>query len=89
MSPFAWQTDISDKLNDAHTLRTGWYVQHDTATTDTTSQVLPVDANGAQTSDVPVTIPDNGSQDQWIESLYLQDEWQSHGSTDDQLWPAL
>ena len=43
---FAWQTDISDKLNDAHTLRAGWYVQHDTATTDTTSQVLPVDANG-------------------------------------------
>ena len=32
---------------------------------------------GVQTSDVPVTIPDNGSQDQWIESLYLQDEWQA------------
>lgn len=74
---FAWQADISDKLNDAHTLRAGWYVQHDMATTDTTSQVLPVDANGFQTSDVPVTIPDNGSQRQWIESLYLQDEWQA------------
>ena len=74
---FAWQTDISDKINDAHTLRAGWYIQHDTATTDSTSQVLPVDANGAQTSDVPLAIPDNGSQDQWIESLYLQDEWQA------------
>ncbi len=74
---YAWQTDISDKLNDAHTLRAGWYVQHDTATTVSTSQVLPVDANGVQTSDVPLSIPDNGSQTQWIESLYLQDEWQT------------
>jgi outer membrane receptor protein involved in Fe transport len=72
---YAWQTDISDKLNETHTLRAGWYVQHDTATTDTASQVLPVDATGLQTSGVPITIPDNGSQAQWIESLYLQDEW--------------
>jgi outer membrane receptor for ferrienterochelin and colicins len=30
---------------------------------------------GVQTGEVPETIPDNGSQAQWIESLYLQDEW--------------
>ena len=28
-----------------------------------------------QTSDIPLTIPDNGKQSQAIESAYLQDEW--------------
>jgi outer membrane receptor for ferrienterochelin and colicins len=28
-----------------------------------------------QTSDIPLTIPDNGKQSQAIESVYLQDEW--------------
>jgi outer membrane receptor for ferrienterochelin and colicins len=72
---FAWQTDSSYKLNDAHTLRAGIFLQHDSATSDTTSQVLPIDASGAQTSDVPLTIIDNGNQSQEIESAYLQDEW--------------
>ena len=30
-----------------------------------------------QTSDVPLTIPDNGTQAQSLESVYLQDEWQA------------
>lgn len=73
---FAWQTDVSAKLNESHTLRLGWFLQHDKATTVSTSQVLPVDGSGAQTSDVPLSVADNGSQTQWLESLYLQDEWQ-------------
>ncbi|MGB8694926.1 MAG: TonB-dependent receptor [Steroidobacteraceae bacterium] len=73
---FAWQTDLSAKLNESHTLRLGWFLQHDKATTVSTSQVLSVDGTGAQTSDVPLSIADNGSQTQWLESLYLQDEWQ-------------
>jgi outer membrane receptor for ferrienterochelin and colicins len=72
-----WQTDTAYKLSDAHTLRMGWYLQHDTATSDTTSQVLPTDAGGTPTSDVPLAIVDNGSQTQWMESLYLQDEWKA------------
>ena len=56
-----WQTDASYKLNAAHTVRVGLYFQHDSSTSDTTSQVLPVDANGMQTSDVPLTIVDNGT----------------------------
>ncbi|HEY6515887.1 MAG TPA: TonB-dependent receptor [Steroidobacteraceae bacterium] len=72
---FAWQTDGSYKLNHAHTLRVGVFLQHDSAMSDTTSQVLPIDATGAQTSDVPVSIIDNGKQSQEIESAYLQDEW--------------
>jgi outer membrane receptor protein involved in Fe transport len=72
---FAWQTDSSYKLNDAHTLRAGFFLQHDSATSDTTSQVLPVDALGFQTDDAPLTVMDNGKQSQEIESAYLQDEW--------------
>jgi outer membrane receptor for ferrienterochelin and colicins len=70
-----WQTDGSYKLNDAHTVRAGLYYQHDSSRSDTTSQVLPIDATGAQTSIVPLTIVSNGTQSQEIESVYLQDEW--------------
>jgi outer membrane receptor for ferrienterochelin and colicins len=70
-----WQTDAAYKLGDAHTVRTGLYYQHDSSNSDTTSLVLPIDATGVQTSNVPLSIIENGSQVQEIESLYLQDEW--------------
>jgi outer membrane receptor for ferrienterochelin and colicins len=72
---FGWQTDGSYQVGDAHTVRGGFYVQHDSSESYTTSQVLPIDATGAQTSDVPLTVLDNGTQSQIIESAYLQDEW--------------
>jgi outer membrane receptor protein involved in Fe transport len=72
---FAWQTDGSYQAGDAHTLRAGVYLQHDSSQSYTTSQVLPIDATGAQTSDVPLTVLDNGTQSQILESSYLQDEW--------------
>jgi outer membrane receptor for ferrienterochelin and colicins len=71
-----WQTDAAYKLGDAHTIRAGLYYQHDSSKSDTTSQVLPVDETGVQTSNVPLTIIDNGTQVQQIQSVYLQDEWQ-------------
>ena len=70
-----WQTDGAYKLTDSHTVRAGLYYQHDSSRSDTTSQVLPIDATGAQTSIVPLTIVGNGTQSQEIESVYLQDEW--------------
>ena len=71
---FGWQTDGSYQAGDAHTVRAGFYLQHDSSQSYTTSQVLPTDALGVQTSDVPLTIADNGTQSQEIESAYLQDE---------------
>src|SRR5580700_6642588 len=41
-----WQTDSSYKLNAAHTVRAGLYFQHDSSTSATTSQVLPINALG-------------------------------------------
>jgi outer membrane receptor protein involved in Fe transport len=70
-----WQTDASYKLSDAHTVRFGLYYQHDTAESDTTSQVLPINAEGLQTSTVPLTLIGTGTQVQQIQSVYLQDEW--------------
>jgi outer membrane receptor for ferrienterochelin and colicins len=72
-----WQTDAAYKLNDAHTVRAGLYYQHDSSTSNTTSQVLPTDASGLQTSNVPLSIIENGTKSQQIESVYLQDEWKA------------
>lgn len=73
---YGWQTDVSYQLGAAHTVRAGFYLQYDQATSNTTSRVLPLDFNGNQTTDAPLAISDDGRESQSIESLYLQDEWQ-------------
>src|SRR5450631_443413 len=72
---YALQSDAAYKLDDMHTLRGGIFVQSDRSKSLTGSQVIALDANGNQTGDVPITIIDNGAKTEWIESLYLQDEW--------------
>jgi outer membrane receptor for ferrienterochelin and colicins len=75
---FAWQTDGSYKHNDSHTLRAGWYLQHDEATSDTSSLVVPSIATAAGPG--LLSIPDDTSQTQWLESAYLQDEWKIYSA---------
>jgi outer membrane receptor for ferrienterochelin and colicins len=84
-----WQTDSAYKLTDTHTVRAGFYLQHDNSTSNTTSTVLPVSPNpttseglfyypvGYPISDVPEAILENGAQTQTIVSVYLQDEWKA------------
>jgi len=72
---YGWQTDASYRVGDRHTVRAGFYLQYDRAASNTTSQVLPVDAAGNQTGDEPLSIIDNDNETQSIESAYLQDEW--------------
>ena len=72
---YALQSDAAYRLDDSHTIRTGVFVQTDHSISDTSSQVLATDAGGAPVGDVPTTLIDNGSKTEWIESLYLQDEW--------------
>jgi len=69
------QSEAVYKLSDAHTIRGGVIIEGDRSVSRTTSQVLPVDANGVQTSDVPETIIDNGARTAWTYSVFLQDEW--------------
>jgi outer membrane receptor protein involved in Fe transport len=69
------QGDGSWRVNPEHTVRSGFLVQRERSPFSTTSSVLPVDENGVQTSDQPLTIFDSGSKTGWTYSYYLQDEW--------------
>jgi outer membrane receptor for ferrienterochelin and colicins len=72
---YAAQSDAAYRVNDSHTIRAGLFLQTDHSISDTTSQVLLTNDAGIQISDVPVSIIDNASKTEWIESAYLQDEW--------------
>jgi outer membrane receptor protein involved in Fe transport len=70
------QADFSTPLTSSHTLRYGLYVSDEHPLSDTSSLVFPADANGSQTSDVPITIVDDAPHiDARTYGLYVQDEW--------------
>jgi hypothetical protein len=69
------QTDASWKINDRHTLRTGFQVQGERTTFNTNSSVLSVDSTGAETSDQPTDIADGGGETGGLYGAYSQDEW--------------
>jgi outer membrane receptor for ferrienterochelin and colicins len=70
------QAELSYHLNDQHTLRAGVIVEVDRSTSDTSSQVLLIDAaTGAQISNQPFTIVDNSQATAETYSAYVQDEW--------------
>jgi TonB dependent receptor len=83
VTPFARRSDLAEgvqadaswRINDSHTLRGGFLGQVETTAFDTTSFVLPVDSTGAQTSNVPLGIVDNGARTGGLYGVYLQDEW--------------
>ncbi len=83
LSQNAAKTDLATGLQAAgvydltakHTLRAGLILQADRATSNTSSQVLLVDAAGAQTSDQPLTIVDNSARTELQASAYVEDEW--------------
>jgi hypothetical protein len=69
------QGDGSWRASPEHTLRSGFYIQGERSPFSTTSNVLPVDDMGMQTTDQPISIFDAGSKTGWLYSYYLQDEW--------------
>ncbi len=69
------QGDGSYRLNDAHTVRMGYFFQYEDVVSNNNSTVFPVDANGNVTGG-PETIQDNSAKNgNTLLSLYLQDEW--------------
>ena len=70
------QFDLSRQLNAQHTLRSGVYLQRERGSVLNRSTVFPADADGAQTSDVPLTIQDDSRIGGHLVGIYLQDEWQ-------------
>lgn len=69
------QVDGSYNLSDAHTLRFGVFFQNERTRSLVNSMVLPLDGTGAQTSDVPFLIVDQGEKTGQLYGVYLQDEW--------------
>ena len=69
------QADASYRLNDAHTLRTGLFVQRETFTVGNQSSVFPADDGGNQTSNVPIQIQDDSRINGRLWGVYVQDEW--------------
>ncbi len=74
---YALQSDGAYKLSDSHTIRTGLFAQSDHSKSTTASQVIALDADGNQTSDIPESIVDDGGKTEWLESVYVQDEWKA------------
>lgn len=71
------ELDVSYNLNEQNTLRGGLFFTGSHANDGTSTLVLPVDAQGNQTSDLPFRIADNSSQNAFLYGSYLQDEWKA------------
>jgi len=67
--------DAAYRLNDAHTLRSGFFVQGEQTRIRSFNTVQPADATGAQTTDAPFTIGDASDLFGWQLGGYVQDEW--------------
>jgi opacity protein-like surface antigen/outer membrane receptor protein involved in Fe transport len=67
--------DAAYRLNDAHTLRGGFFVQGEQTRIRNFDTVQPADATGAQTADAPFTIGDASNLFGWQLGGYVQDEW--------------
>ena len=63
------QGDGSYRISDVHTLRSGFYIQGERSSFNTNSSVLPVDANGMQTSDEPFAVFDSGATTGWLYAI--------------------
>ncbi|CAN5382593.1 hypothetical protein BH09PSE2_BH09PSE2_17940 [soil metagenome] len=72
---FGLQTEAVYRLNNAHTLRGGVIIQAERGTSRTATQVFAADADGNQLSDSPFTINDRSASNNYLYSVYLQDEW--------------
>ncbi len=70
------QLDASRALGERHTVRGGLFLQRERGSVASASGVFPADADGHQTSDVPLTIQDDSKLAGHLFGAYLQDEWQ-------------
>ncbi len=72
---FGGQLDGKFSLAEHHTLRAGAAYSQTRSDIKTTTLVLPADAAGNQTSDVPISIDDDQESTGSFTSFYVQDEW--------------
>jgi outer membrane receptor protein involved in Fe transport len=72
---YGLQGDGSWRINDQHTLRVGFLTQQEITGAKSFSQVLPVDATGTPTTDIPLGIADSFKKTGALFGVYVQDEW--------------
>jgi opacity protein-like surface antigen len=87
------QGDASYIVNDAHTLRTGFFLSAEQSFVGNTSIVVPCMACDGTDTGAPETITDNVSKLGWLAGVYVQDEWRltrnftiNAGLRFDQMW---
>ena len=87
------QTDAAYRLNDTHTIRTGFITNAEITHINNTYSVLPVDPDTGDIGTLPVGVVDPNSQWGFIAGVYLQDEWRltnqltlNYGLRFDQMW---
>ena len=71
------QGDLSWRLAADHTVRAGLFAQRERFTVANSSSVFPADADGMQTSDVPIRIDDDSRIKGRLWGVYVQDEWRA------------
>ncbi len=74
-SLYGTQFDASYRLNDVHTLRSGFAVSAEQTNVTNISTVLPVDPISGAVSPTPFPITDANSLLGWNIGTYVQDEW--------------
>ncbi|GAP65957.1 TonB-dependent outer membrane receptor protein [Mizugakiibacter sediminis] len=70
------QADLSTPLGENHTLRYGIYASQERAVSVNDALVFPADADGNQTSTIPIRIVDDNRKIGHLYGAYVQDEWQ-------------
>ncbi|HJP98243.1 MAG TPA: TonB-dependent receptor [Rhodanobacteraceae bacterium] len=70
------QADFSMPMGESHLLRYGLYADVERAISNNDSRVFPADAEGNQTSAIPLRIADNNTKLAHIYGVYVQDQWQ-------------
>jgi hypothetical protein len=69
------QADASWLLSEEHTIRFGLLAQQEAVVSKSFSDVLPVNAAGTPTTDVPVGLADTSAKQGQLYGIYVQDEW--------------
>ena len=87
------QTDAAYRLNDAHTIRTGFTTNAEITHVNNTYAVLPVDPDTGDPGTTPFGLNDASSLWGFNAGVYLQDEWRltnqltlNYGLRFDQMW---
>ena len=72
---YGFQGDMTYRLGDAHTLRSGLFLQRERFGVDNISSVFAADIEGRQLGGKPFSITDNSLLNGYLYGVYLQDEW--------------